>query len=95
MLTHFAGELFMKDLLCIKGKIELTFEKVVPELWSNFGIFERTRSRDETLFNEYSVVTSDSFNSDSFYLILRPKIQQLVVVPIGYHFNIKLKLFGE
>jgi hypothetical protein len=71
------------------------FEKVVPELWSNFGIFERTRSKDETAYNEYIIVSREFFNEDSFELILRPKIQQILIVPTGYHLNFRLSLMGD
>lgn len=34
-------------------------------------------------------MTKNFINSDSFEFILRPKKQQLVVVPIGYHLNLR------
>jgi hypothetical protein len=77
------------------GKIEITFEKVVSELWSNFGIFERTRTKDETVYNEFIIVAKNFFNHDSFELVLRPKKQQMMVVPVGFHLNFRLSVLGE
>lgn len=80
---------------CVSGKIEIVFEKVVPELWSNFGIFERTRSKDETVYSEFKIVAKHFFNHDSFELILRPNKTRLLIVPVGYHLNFRLSLYGE
>lgn len=35
------------------------------------------------------------FNNDSFELIIRPKSEQLLVIPIGYHLNFRLFVQGE
>jgi len=67
----------------------------VPELWSNFGIFERTRLKDETVYSDFCMVTRTFFNEDSFELIVRPKKQQILVVPIGYHLNFRHTVAGE
>lgn len=80
---------------CVSGKIEIVFEKVVPELWSNFGIFERTRTRDETVYSEFKIVAKNFFNHDSFELILRPNKSKLLLVPVGYHLNFRLSLCGK
>ena len=85
----------MHNSFLISGKIEITFEKVVPELWSNFGIFERTRMKEETVYNDYVMAAKSFFNHDSFELILRPKNQQLLVVPVGYHLNFRLSVLGK
>lgn len=77
------------------GKIEINFEKVVSELWSNFGIFERTRTKDETVYSEFQIVAKNFFNHDSFELVLRPKKQQITKVPIGFHLNFRLSVLGE
>lgn len=77
------------------GKIEFMFGKVAHELWSNFGVFERTRSKDETAYHEYMIVSRDFFNEDSFELILRSKRPQILAVPTGYHLNFRLSLMGN
>lgn len=79
----------------LAGKIEFTFEKVDAELWSNFGIFERTRTKDEMEYNEFVIAAKHFFNHDSFELVLRPKKQQLMVVPVGFHLNFRLSVLGE
>lgn len=78
-----------------EGKIEIVFEKVLPELWSNFGIFERTRTKDEMLFSDYSVVSRNFFNRDSFELVLKAKTERIIAVPIGYHLNLRANVSGE
>ena len=77
------------------GKIEITFKKLNAELWSNFGIFERRRIKDESLYSQYSIVSKCNFNKDSFEMILRPVKLQIILVPIGFHLNIKQTLPGK
>lgn len=77
------------------GKIEIVFEKALPELWSNFGIYERTRTKDETVFSDFCVVAKNFFNRDSFELVLRPITDKIIAVPIGYHLNLRSNISGE
>jgi hypothetical protein len=67
----------------------------LPELWSNFGIFERTRTKDETFYSEYVIAAKNFFNHDSFELTLRPKKQQLIHLPVGYHLNFRVTVLGN
>lgn len=85
----------LHKLFISTGKIEITFEKVAPELWSNFGIFERTRTKDENVYSEFTIAAKNFFNHDSFELTLRPKQQRLNVVPVGYHLNFRLTVLGN
>lgn len=79
----------------VLGKIEINFEKLAPELWSNFGIYERTRTKDVSIYSDCNIVSKSFFNDDSFELILRPKKEQLLLVPIGFHLNFRLQVAGE
>lgn len=92
-------QIFMNTLFIffsfVLGKIEITFEKVEQELWSNFGIFERTRTKDETVYNEFKIAAKNFLNDDSFELILRPNKKQIIVVPIGFHLNFRLSILGR
>lgn len=77
------------------GKIEFTFEKQKHELWNNFGIFERTRTKPEDTYSEYRIVQKSFFSKDSFEMILRPNKHQLVIFPIGHHVSFRHNVNGE
>lgn len=77
------------------GKIEFTFEKQKHELWNNFGIFERLRTKPEDTYSEYRIAEKNFFGKDSFEMILRPKRRQLVIFPIGHHVSLRHNVNGE
>lgn len=65
------------------GKIEMTFEKTQAYLWTGFGTFERTRTKDESSYSEFIVESKKFINHDSFEIVVRPKRLIMVVSPIG------------
>lgn len=78
------------------GKIEISFKKVQQELWSNFGICERTKESiiEERSFSECLVTCRNFFNHDSFELVVRPKKQQIIVPGISHHLKIRANISG-
>lgn len=96
MMSYSCSLLTHSELMTfILGKIEINFVKLAPELWSNFGIYERTRTKDVSIYSDCNIVSKSFFNNDSFELILRPKEEQLMLVPIGFHLNFRLLVAGE
>lgn len=77
---------------CESGKIEIIFEKVQGEIWTNFGTYEKTPSSDgasstAAVDEEFSIVSRQSFNHDSFEMRLRPLNRLMIKMPIGSHVN--------
>jgi cytochrome-b5 reductase len=78
------------------GKIEINFDKVQEEVWTNLGIFEKTKTlksdeADYPSWTECNAIKAQFFNHDSFELILRPNDEnKIILLPIGYHVSFKL-----
>ena len=52
--------------------------------------------REKAVYSDYVTVAKPRFfNHDSIELILRPKIQQLLVMPVGYHLSFLLTVLGR
>lgn len=77
------------------GKIELSFTKVTPALWTSFGTLDRRKTTDLTDCSaEYDVVRKVQISHDSYTLIVQPKRKILHHFPIGYHISITAKIQG-
>lgn len=78
------------------GKIEITFTKTTPKLWSSYGTMEMTKQVDVEL-NEYEYDVNDCWpiNHDSFALALRPKKKLSMYLPIGQHVSIGSVVGGQ
>lgn len=78
------------------GKIELIFVKVESVLWTTFGTYERKKITEYVTYEfDYEVEDRAAITHDSYALLLRPKTNLLQVVPLGYHFSVTAKIFGE
>lgn len=78
------------------GKIELVFNKVDAALWTTFGTYDRQKITDFIGYDfDYELQEKTEISHDSYALSLRPKTKLLQIVPIGYHFSITGKIFGE
>ncbi|CAO1412687.1 unnamed protein product [Diamesa tonsa] len=77
------------------GKIEIIFAKQDPQLWTNFGTYDRQKV--DTMYNSYSYVISERvrINHDSFALILKPTKQMVQVIPVAYHVSVTSLIMGE
>lgn len=77
------------------GKIEIIFAKVVPELWVNFGIYDRKRITDYVMYAfEYQILSKVPINHDSYAIALRPLKKLVQMVPLGFHFSLSAKIIG-
>ncbi|XP_058054026.1 cytochrome b5 reductase 4 [Anopheles bellator] len=79
------------------GKIELTFAKAIPALWTGFGEMEHERKENcEMQLHEYDVTTRLEITHDSCALLLKPKSDRLLMVtPVGYHVSVSASIDGE
>ena len=86
----------VRFLTCfISGKIEIIFAKQDPQLWTNFGTFDRQKV--DTMYNSFSYLISErvQINHDSFALILKPKKQMVQVIPVAYHVSVTSLIMGK
>lgn len=78
------------------GKVEISFEKVESELWSNYGMHERINTDGEHKFSEFTIIEKEPTNHDSFELILRPKTDKIIhFISLGHHVDLKLNIHGK
>lgn len=78
------------------GKVEITFAKVVPELWVNFGIYDRKRITDFVVYAfEYKILSKTPITHDSYAIILHPIKKLVQVVPLGFHCSLTAKILGK
>lgn len=78
------------------GKIELCFTKVIPALWTNFGLLDRRKTTELTnCFVEYDVITRVQISHDSYAIIIKPKQSIIQHFPIGYHISVTAKIQGN
>lgn len=78
------------------GKIECCFRKIVPALWTNFGLLTRQKLTDlSNCTYLYNVVKRVQITHDSYALALQP-IQSLIqILPIGHHISITANVEGN
>lgn len=76
------------------GKIEIVFEKLENEVWNNFGIFEKIQTLqssdvDYASLTECDVPKTSLISHDSIEFTIRPKMEKVILLPIGYHVSFK------
>lgn len=49
-------------------------------------------TKDDTIYNNYEILQREFFNHDSFEMIVKPKKEQIIILPIGCHLNLKVNL---
>lgn len=76
------------------GKIEISFKKSEPKLWSSYGTMEMTKLTETDLKDyEYEVGERLPLNHDSFALTLKPVDKLMMyILPIGYHISATCQL---
>lgn len=78
------------------GKLELSFTKCEPQLWTNFGSVERKKIVDlEIKENEFDVINRSVLSHDSVSLVLRPLGKIYQIHPIGHHVSITGRVKGH
>lgn len=75
------------------GKVEISFKKATPKLWSSYGTMEMTKMTDsDSNEYEYEVTDRQPLNHDSFALQLKPTRPLMMYLPIGHHISITCQL---
>lgn len=78
------------------GKIECIFRKIVPALWTNFGLTTRKKLTDLSTFTYlYNVIKRVQITHDSYALVLEPTLSLIQIFPIGYHITITATIEGN
>lgn len=78
------------------GKVEISFTKAEPKLWSSYGQMEMTKANEMDLSGyEYKVVDQVAINHDSFALSLEPVKRVFMVLPVGHHVSVTCDVDGH
>lgn len=77
------------------GKIECSFRKNVPAVWTNFGLMTRQKFTDlSTITYRYNVIKRVQITHDSYALVLEPTLSLIQNFPIGHHVSITATIEG-